>query len=219
MYGEGVRKAGELIDLGEKAGVVEKSGSWYSYDGTAHRPGPRERQELPQGAPRGRPGDREQGARQRRHPRRRPDGRRQGRRRRRGIADPDPLSPGPYRAVPTSHAWTAGSSFLCAKRISKRCGARIGSAFTGASLHAPTDTVPARQPFRDIPFRNRCTHSGPVRRTPACAAALRPVHQQRQRKPFLPLVLQTRGRPSRPWAPAPASRLPARARRKVRRAR
>ena len=34
MYGEGVSKNGELIDLGEKAGVVEKSGSWYSYDGT-----------------------------------------------------------------------------------------------------------------------------------------------------------------------------------------
>ncbi|MBL0900299.1 MAG: recombinase RecA [Reyranella sp.] len=34
MYGEGVSKTGELIDLGEKAGAVEKSGSWYSYDGT-----------------------------------------------------------------------------------------------------------------------------------------------------------------------------------------
>ncbi len=33
MYGEGVSKNGELIDLGEKAGVVEKSGSWFSYDG------------------------------------------------------------------------------------------------------------------------------------------------------------------------------------------
>ena len=33
MYGEGVSKTGELIDLGEKAGVIEKSGSWYSYDG------------------------------------------------------------------------------------------------------------------------------------------------------------------------------------------
>ena len=33
MYGEGVSKSGELIDLGEKAGVVEKSGSWFSYDG------------------------------------------------------------------------------------------------------------------------------------------------------------------------------------------
>ncbi len=32
MYGEGVSKMGELIDLGVKAGVVEKSGSWFSYD-------------------------------------------------------------------------------------------------------------------------------------------------------------------------------------------
>ena len=31
MYGEGVSKTGELIDLGVKAGVVEKSGSWFSY--------------------------------------------------------------------------------------------------------------------------------------------------------------------------------------------
>jgi recombination protein RecA len=33
MYGEGVSKTGELIDLGDKAGVVEKSGSWFSHDG------------------------------------------------------------------------------------------------------------------------------------------------------------------------------------------
>ncbi|MDX2224729.1 MAG: recombinase RecA [Rhodospirillaceae bacterium] len=33
MYGEGVSKTGELLDLGAKAGVVEKSGSWFSYDG------------------------------------------------------------------------------------------------------------------------------------------------------------------------------------------
>jgi recombination protein RecA len=33
MYGEGVSKVGELIDLGVKAGIVEKSGSWFSYDG------------------------------------------------------------------------------------------------------------------------------------------------------------------------------------------
>jgi recombination protein RecA len=32
MYGEGVSKNGELIDLGVKAGVVEKSGTWFSYD-------------------------------------------------------------------------------------------------------------------------------------------------------------------------------------------
>ena len=33
MYGEGVSYMGELIDLGVKAGVVEKSGSWFSFDG------------------------------------------------------------------------------------------------------------------------------------------------------------------------------------------
>jgi len=31
MYGEGISKRGELLDLGAKAGVVDKSGSWYSY--------------------------------------------------------------------------------------------------------------------------------------------------------------------------------------------
>jgi recombination protein RecA len=32
MYGEGVSKMGEIVDLGVKAGVVEKSGAWFSYD-------------------------------------------------------------------------------------------------------------------------------------------------------------------------------------------
>ena len=32
MYGEGVSKTGELLDFGVKAGIVEKSGSWFSYD-------------------------------------------------------------------------------------------------------------------------------------------------------------------------------------------
>jgi recombination protein RecA len=32
MYGEGISKIGEIIDLGVKAGVVEKSGSWFSFD-------------------------------------------------------------------------------------------------------------------------------------------------------------------------------------------
>ena len=33
MYGEGISKTGELIDLGTKAEILEKSGSWYSYNG------------------------------------------------------------------------------------------------------------------------------------------------------------------------------------------
>jgi len=31
MYGEGISKMGELVDMGVKAGIVEKSGSWFSY--------------------------------------------------------------------------------------------------------------------------------------------------------------------------------------------
>jgi len=33
MYGEGISKTGELIDLGVKAGIIEKAGAWISYDG------------------------------------------------------------------------------------------------------------------------------------------------------------------------------------------
>jgi recombination protein RecA len=33
MYGEGVSKMGELVDLGVEAGIVEKSGAWFSFDG------------------------------------------------------------------------------------------------------------------------------------------------------------------------------------------
>ena len=33
MYGQGISKTGELVDLGSKADIVEKSGAWYSYKG------------------------------------------------------------------------------------------------------------------------------------------------------------------------------------------
>jgi recombination protein RecA len=32
MYGEGISKVGELLDLGVKGGIVDKSGAWFSYD-------------------------------------------------------------------------------------------------------------------------------------------------------------------------------------------
>ena len=32
MFGEGISKTGELIDLGARAGIVERAGSWFSYD-------------------------------------------------------------------------------------------------------------------------------------------------------------------------------------------
>lgn len=34
MYGEGISKAGEILDLGVEQGIVQKSGSWFSYNGT-----------------------------------------------------------------------------------------------------------------------------------------------------------------------------------------
>jgi recombination protein RecA len=34
MYGMGVSKNGEIIDMGSELGVMQKSGSWYSYEGT-----------------------------------------------------------------------------------------------------------------------------------------------------------------------------------------
>ena len=33
MYGEGVSKTGELVDMAAEAGIIEKSGAWYSYNG------------------------------------------------------------------------------------------------------------------------------------------------------------------------------------------
>ena len=33
MYGKGISKTGELVDLGAKAGIVEKAGAWYAYKG------------------------------------------------------------------------------------------------------------------------------------------------------------------------------------------
>jgi recombination protein RecA len=33
MYGEGISKTGELVDLGVKAGIIEKSGAWFSFNG------------------------------------------------------------------------------------------------------------------------------------------------------------------------------------------
>ena len=34
MFGEGISKVGELVDLGVNAGVLQKSGSWFSYGDT-----------------------------------------------------------------------------------------------------------------------------------------------------------------------------------------
>ena len=33
MYGEGISREGEIVDLGSEAGIIDKSGAWYSYNG------------------------------------------------------------------------------------------------------------------------------------------------------------------------------------------
>ena len=58
MYGEGVSKNGELIDLGVKAGVVEKSGAWFSYDSQRIGQGRENAKIVPQGQSRHRRQDR-----------------------------------------------------------------------------------------------------------------------------------------------------------------
>ena len=34
MYGEGISRSGEIVDLGVDTGIIKKSGSWFSYEGT-----------------------------------------------------------------------------------------------------------------------------------------------------------------------------------------
>ena len=75
MYGEGVSKRGELIDLGVKAGVVEKSGSWFSYDGQRIGQGRENAKTYLKEQSRDRRGDRARDPRQCRPCRRSDDGR------------------------------------------------------------------------------------------------------------------------------------------------
>ena len=51
MYGEGISKMGELIDLGVKAGVVEKSGAWFSFDSQRLGQGRENAKQFLRGAP------------------------------------------------------------------------------------------------------------------------------------------------------------------------
>ena len=51
MYGEGISKEGDLLDLAVERKIVEKSGTWFAFERRAARPGPRERQAVPEGQP------------------------------------------------------------------------------------------------------------------------------------------------------------------------
>ena len=64
MYGEGISKTGELIDLGVKAGIVEKSGAWFSYDSQRLGQGRENAKQFLQGQPRRSPARSRQAIRQ-----------------------------------------------------------------------------------------------------------------------------------------------------------
>ena len=70
MYGEGISKTGELIDLGVKAGIVEKSGAWFSYDSQRLGQGRENAKLFLKDNPGDRRGDREGDPRERRPDRR-----------------------------------------------------------------------------------------------------------------------------------------------------
>ena len=86
MYGEGISKVGEILDLGVKAGLVEKSGAWFSYDSIRIGQGRENAKTYPQGKSRDGAEDRKCRPRQDRRSRRSADGRPRRRRRHRGIS-------------------------------------------------------------------------------------------------------------------------------------
>jgi hypothetical protein len=51
LYGTGISREGDLVDLGADSGIIEKSGAWYLLRKRAHRPGAGERQAVPEGPP------------------------------------------------------------------------------------------------------------------------------------------------------------------------
>jgi recombination protein RecA len=53
LYGEGISREGELIDMGVDAKLVEKAGAWYSYDGERIGQGKENARTVPQGQSRG----------------------------------------------------------------------------------------------------------------------------------------------------------------------
>lgn len=47
MYGQGISKVGDLLDLAERLEIVQKSGAWFSYNGTRIGQGRDQCEELP----------------------------------------------------------------------------------------------------------------------------------------------------------------------------
>ena len=47
MFGKGISREGDILDLAAKENIVEKSGAWYAYEGSKIGQGTREREEFP----------------------------------------------------------------------------------------------------------------------------------------------------------------------------
>lgn len=47
MFGKGISREGDILDLAAKENIVEKSGAWYAYEGSKIGQGRREREEFP----------------------------------------------------------------------------------------------------------------------------------------------------------------------------
>ena len=134
MYGEGVSKIGELIDLGVKAGVVEKSGAWFSYDSQRLGQGRENAKAFLKANPEiggpHRSGDsRELRPDRRAHPRKRRS-RRDGRRSR-GRLSRSPLGARVSRPPLSERARPPAEGFESARGCAARGGAGRGSAPRG----------------------------------------------------------------------------------------
>ncbi len=179
MYGEGISKLGEIIDLGVKAGVIEKSGSWFSFNSRAHRPGPRQRPRVPEGQSRRRRRDRAGGARRGRQDRgRAPGGASRSRGGRRGAlsrAVRDHLKrSGPPRPSPASRPPRDAPRRTCCERRPRRPrslrGRRSGPANPPVLHPAPAGTNPPGGAAVRIFFGPRKTRK---RRTARISVGLR----------------------------------------------
>ncbi len=161
MYGEGISKTGELLDLGVKAGVVEKSGSWFSYGDERIGQGARERKTVPQGQPRRGALDRGQDpclprSRLRLRPRRGRGGRRQHDRNLTLVsrASPQGRPPrgGPLSSLLPKYSRGAGTASPWGPGVSGACGPLTpgGSGGWRSPRHSPTDLAP-HPPFTPRP--------------------------------------------------------------------
>ena len=140
MYGEGVSKLGEILDLGVKAGLVEKSGAWFSYDSIRIGQGRENAKSYLKDNPEVAAADRARDPRQDRRGRRGADGRPRRGGRCLGVRGGDFATSAGQRSgvhfVNFGHADGLRPSRSCRVRVGP-LGRRAASAPAGAAAHWP----------------------------------------------------------------------------------